>query len=53
MSRGEVPDTFRTSFDESDCKCLQIFNTQVGIIIQNAELLATVGSRATEDSEDA
>ncbi|MDJ0705619.1 MAG: GAF domain-containing protein [Leptolyngbyaceae cyanobacterium MO_188.B28] len=37
-----VPDLYRTSFDESDQKCLYIFNNQVGIIIQNAELLAAV-----------
>ncbi len=45
-SQDEVPYIFRTSFDESDRKCLQIFNTQVGVIIQKAELLAAVGSRS-------
>ncbi|MEM9816497.1 MAG: GAF domain-containing protein, partial [Cyanobacteria bacterium P01_D01_bin.6] len=30
------------SFDESDRKCLQIFNNQVGSILQGAELLATL-----------
>ncbi|MGB3496322.1 MAG: GAF domain-containing protein [Elainellaceae cyanobacterium] len=53
LSKDEVPNIFHTSFDESDCKCLQIFNTQVGVIIQNAELLATVESHSTEESEDA
>lgn len=33
---------FQASFDESDRKCLHIFNNQVGKILQNAELLATV-----------
>ncbi|NET36283.1 MAG: GAF domain-containing protein [Cyanothece sp. SIO1E1] len=33
---------FQTSFDESDQKYLQIFNNQVGVILQNAELLAAV-----------
>ncbi|ESA38535.1 gaf domain-containing protein [Leptolyngbya sp. Heron Island J] len=37
-----VPELYRTSFDDSDQKCLYIFNNQVGIIIQNAELLAAV-----------
>ncbi|MGP1384656.1 MAG: GAF domain-containing protein [Thainema sp.] len=42
MQQGKVPDVLRTSFDDSDRKCLQIFNNQVGVIIQNAELLAAV-----------
>lgn len=37
-----VPELYRTSFDDSDQKCLYIFNNQVGVIIQNAELLAIV-----------
>ena len=37
-----VPELYRTSFDDSDQKCLSIFNNQVGTIIQNAELLAAV-----------
>lgn len=37
-----VPEHYRTSFDDSDQKCLYIFNSQVGILIQNAELLAAV-----------
>ncbi|MGD1953538.1 MAG: GAF domain-containing protein [Leptolyngbyaceae cyanobacterium] len=37
-----VPDQYCTSFDDSDQKCLYIFNNQVGTIIQNAELLAAV-----------
>ncbi|MEM9484033.1 MAG: GAF domain-containing protein, partial [Cyanobacteria bacterium P01_F01_bin.116] len=37
-----VPELYRTSFDHSDQKCLYIFNNQVGMIIQNAELLAAV-----------
>ena len=35
-------DWFHTSFDDSDRKCLHIFNNQVGAILQHAELLATV-----------
>ena len=42
MHDQPVPELYRTSFDESDQKCLYIFNNQVGIIIQNAELLAAV-----------
>ncbi|MEM6591488.1 MAG: GAF domain-containing protein, partial [Cyanobacteria bacterium P01_C01_bin.73] len=42
MQQGKPPEVFRTSFDDGDRKCLQIFNIQVGIIIQNAELLAAV-----------
>lgn len=38
----EVPDCFQTSFDESDRKYMQVFNNQVGVILQNAELLAAV-----------
>ncbi len=37
-----VPELYRASFDDSDQKCLYIFNNQVGTIIQNAELLAAV-----------
>lgn len=37
-----VPELYRASFDDSDQKCLYIFNNQVGMIIQNAELLAAV-----------
>ncbi|MBE9066944.1 GAF domain-containing protein, partial [Leptolyngbya cf. ectocarpi LEGE 11479] len=37
-----VPELYRTSFDDSDQKCLYIFNNQVGMLIQNAELLAAV-----------
>lgn len=39
---GKVPENWQTSFDESDCKSMQIFNNQVGIILQNTELLAAV-----------
>jgi len=39
---GEVPDYFQASFDESDEKYMQIFNNQVGVILQNAELLAAL-----------
>ncbi|MEL7035189.1 MAG: GAF domain-containing protein [Cyanobacteria bacterium J06592_8] len=34
-----VPDYFQASFSQSDQKYMQIFNNQVGIILQNAELL--------------
>ena len=37
-----VPDCFQISFDQSDQKYMQIFNNQVGVILQNAELLAAV-----------
>ena len=37
-----VPDYFQTSFDQSDQQYMQIFNNQVGVILQNAELLAAV-----------
>jgi GAF domain-containing protein len=39
---GKVPKTWQTSFDESDCKYMQIFNNQVGVILQNTELLEAV-----------
>ncbi|HEY9851792.1 MAG TPA: GAF domain-containing protein [Leptolyngbyaceae cyanobacterium] len=38
----EVPLCFQTSFDENDQKYMQVFNNQVGVILQNAELLAAV-----------
>ncbi|MBD2092604.1 GAF domain-containing protein [Microcoleus sp. FACHB-1515] len=38
----QVPECFQTSFDETDQKYMQIFNNQVGVILQNAELLAAV-----------
>jgi GAF domain-containing protein len=38
----KVPDHFCTSFDQSDQQYMQIFNNQVGVILQNAELLAAV-----------
>ncbi|EKQ66615.1 GAF domain-containing protein [Leptolyngbyaceae cyanobacterium JSC-12] len=37
-----VPEAFQTSFDETDQKYMQLFNNQVGVILQNAELLAAV-----------
>ncbi|NJS12859.1 MAG: GAF domain-containing protein [Microcoleus sp. CSU_2_2] len=40
--KEDVPDCFQASFDESDQKYMQIFNKQVGVIMQNAELLAEV-----------
>jgi GAF domain-containing protein len=39
---GKVPQNWQTSFDESDCKYMQIFNNQVGVILQNTELLEAV-----------
>ncbi|MEM9007821.1 MAG: GAF domain-containing protein [Cyanobacteria bacterium P01_F01_bin.86] len=36
------PEWFYTSFDDSDRKCLRIFNNQVGAILHDAELLATM-----------
>jgi len=37
-----VPDCFQVSFDQSDQQYMQIFNNQVGVILQNAELLKAV-----------
>ncbi|MCG5060992.1 MAG: GAF domain-containing protein [Limnoraphis sp. WC205] len=37
-----VPDLFQASFTPSDQKYMQIFNNQVGVILQNAELLAAL-----------
>ncbi|MEQ8961033.1 MAG: GAF domain-containing protein [Coleofasciculus sp. C2-GNP5-27] len=37
-----APEYFQTSFDDSDQKYMQIFNNQVGVILQNAELLAAL-----------
>jgi len=37
-----APEYFQISFDESDQKYMQIFNNQVGVILQNAELLAAL-----------
>lgn len=42
VSADGIPDCFRTSFDQGDQKYMQIFNNQVGVILQNAELLAAV-----------
>jgi GAF domain-containing protein len=42
LSSRNVPDCFQASFDQSDQKYMQIFNNQVGVILQNAELLAAV-----------
>jgi GAF domain-containing protein len=38
-----IPDLFQTSFTQSDQKHMQIFNNQVGVILQNAELLKALG----------
>ncbi|HEY9862968.1 MAG TPA: hypothetical protein V6D21_02195 [Candidatus Obscuribacterales bacterium] len=32
----EVPESFRVSFDSNDQKYMQLFNNQVGVILQNA-----------------
>ena len=40
--KEDVPDCFQASFDENDQKYMQTFNKQVGVIMQNAELLAEV-----------
>ncbi len=37
-----VPKLYQASFDQSDQRYMQIFNNQVGVILQNAELLAAV-----------
>ncbi len=38
----EIPADFCTSFDQNDEKYMDIFNSQAGVIIQHAELLAAV-----------
>lgn len=40
--KEDVPVRFQASFDHNDQKYMQIFNKQVGVIMQNAELLAEV-----------
>ena len=40
--RADVPDIFQVSFDLADQKYMQIFNNQVGVILQNVELLQAV-----------
>lgn len=40
LKQGGVPDVFRTSFSDSDRKCLQIFNHKVGILLQKASLMS-------------
>ncbi|MGK7927705.1 MAG: GAF domain-containing protein [Spirulina sp.] len=47
-SDNGVPPYFQTSFDQSDRQYMQVFNNQVGVILQNAELLAAV--RKQEES---
>ncbi|MFB2918920.1 MULTISPECIES: GAF domain-containing protein [Aerosakkonema] len=42
VNGSELPDCFQTSFDQNDQKYMQVFNNQVGVILQNAELLAAV-----------
>ena len=42
LSKENVPERFQTSFDQSDQNYMKIFNNQVGVILQNAELLAAV-----------
>ena len=37
-----VPKLYQTSFEQSDQRYMQVFNNQVGVILQNAELLAAV-----------
>ncbi len=37
-----VPECFQTSFNQSDQKSMQIFNYQVGVILQHVELLEAV-----------
>jgi GAF domain len=40
--KENVPLRFQASFDHNDQKYMKIFNKQVGVIMQNAELLAEV-----------
>ncbi|MCP2731604.1 GAF domain-containing protein [Limnofasciculus baicalensis] len=42
LEEEELPDYLQVSFDQSDQKYMQIFNNQVGVILQNRELLAAV-----------
>ncbi|MGB3401935.1 MAG: GAF domain-containing protein [Microcoleaceae cyanobacterium] len=37
-----IPKLYQTNFDQSDQRYMQIFNNQVGVILQNAELLAAI-----------
>jgi GAF domain-containing protein len=37
-----VPELYQVSFDQSDQRYMQVFNNQVGVILQNAELMAAV-----------
>ncbi|MEM8641144.1 MAG: GAF domain-containing protein [Cyanobacteria bacterium P01_G01_bin.54] len=46
-----VPEFFQTSFDQNDQQYMQVFNNQVGVILQNAELLATVKQQLTMTEE--
>lgn len=49
--RNGIPDFFQTSFDQNDQQYMQVFNNQVGVILQNAELLATVRKQLTLTEE--
>ena len=46
-----VPDVFQASFTQSDQKHMQIFNNQVGVILQNAELLKTIVTLKGQEEE--
>ncbi|MDY7014558.1 MAG: GAF domain-containing protein, partial [Cyanobacteriota bacterium] len=46
LSHSDIPSQFRTSFDQSDRQYMQVFNNQVGVILQNAELLAALKQQA-------
>ncbi|HBB32416.1 MAG TPA: GAF domain-containing protein [Cyanobacteria bacterium UBA8803] len=42
VDEKNIPDYLRVSFDQNDQKYMQLFNNQVGVILQNWELLASV-----------
>jgi GAF domain-containing protein len=46
LTPDSIPPQFRTSFDQSDRQYMQVFNNQVGVILQNAELLAALKQQA-------
>lgn len=49
--KPDVPSFFQTRFDQNDQQYMQVFNNQVGVILQNAELLATVRQQLTLTEE--
>ncbi|MDY6782543.1 MAG: GAF domain-containing protein [Cyanobacteriota bacterium] len=52
LGSPKIPPQFRTSFDQSDRQYMQVFNNQVGVILQNAELLAALKQQAENLHEE-